>query len=150
MTPMQSIQDFTAQRKLAVVGASRSGKKFGNLAYRTLKAQGYKLFAVHPEATSIEGDPCVKKLSELPEAVDGVFVCVPPAQAERIVGEAASAGIKRIWFQQGSESAAAIRACSERGLAEVHGQCLLMFTKPSAWYHRAHRWVWKISGKLPA
>lgn len=85
----------------------------------------------------------------MPEPVDGVFISVPPAETERVVEEAAVAGIRRVWMQQGAESPPAVRFCEENGIQAVHGECILMFAEPTAFYHRLHRWVWKILGKLP-
>jgi predicted CoA-binding protein len=149
MTPKALVTDFVSQRKLAVVGVSRQGKKFGTMAFRELKAKGYRLLPVHPKAETIEGERCYPNLAALPEPVDGVLVVVPPAETEKVVREAAAAGIKRVWMQQGAESPAAIKFCQENGLNVVHGECILMFAEPAAWFHRAHRWVWKLLGKLP-
>ena len=149
MTSKAAVADFVSQRKLAVVGVSRKKMKFGNLAFRELKRQGYKLFPVHPHAEQLEGERCSASLAALPEPVEGVLVIVPPAQAERVVREAAAAGIRRVWLQQGAGSPAAIRFCAENGISAVHGECILMFAQPAAWYHRAHRWVWGLLGKLP-
>jgi predicted CoA-binding protein len=149
MSSRAMVTDFVAQRKLAVVGVSRQGRKFGNTAFRELKAKGYKLVPVHPQAETIEGERCYPNLASLPEPVDGVLVVVPPAETEKVVREAAAAGIKRVWMQQGAESPAAIKFCQENGLNTVHGECILMFAEPTAWFHRAHRWVWKLLGKLP-
>lgn len=149
MTSKAAVADFVSHRKLAVVGVSRKKMKFGNLAFKELKGKGYKLFPVHPHAEAIEGERCYRSLSALPEAVDGVLVIVPPAQAEQVVREAAAAGIRRVWLQQGAGSPAAIRLCEENGISVVHGECILMFAEPAAWYHRAHRWVWGLLRKLP-
>jgi hypothetical protein len=149
MTSKAAVADFVSQRKLAVVGVSRKRAKFGNLAFRELKRKGYKLFPVHPHAEQLEGERCSASLAALPEPVEGVLVIVPPAQAEQVVREAAAAGIRRVWLQQGAGSPATIRFCEDNGISVVHGECILMFAEPAAWYHRAHRWVWKLLGKLP-
>lgn len=149
MTSKAAVADFVSQRKLAVVGVSRKKLKFGNLAFRELKRKGYKLFPVHPHAEQLEGERCSASLAALPEPVDGLLVIVPPAQAEQVVREAAAAGIRRVWLQQGAGSPAAIRFCEDNGISVVHGECILMFAEPAAWYHRAHRWVWGLLGKLP-
>jgi len=81
MTSKAAVMDFVNQRSLAVVGVSRSGKKFGNTAYRELKAKGYRLVPVHPEAETLEGDLCARSLATLPTPVGGVLVIVPPGQA---------------------------------------------------------------------
>jgi predicted CoA-binding protein len=144
-----AVEDFVGRRTLAVVGVSRQGKKFGNLAFRELKAKGYRLLPVHPQAETIQGERCYPSLAALPEPVDGVLVIVPPAETGKVVREAAAAGIKRVWMQQGAESPEAIQFCQENGISAVHGECILMFAEPAAWFHRAHRWIWKLLGKLP-
>lgn len=64
--------------------------------------------------------------------------------------EAAECGIRRIWMQQGAESAEAVGFCERAGIPVVHGECILMFAEPPAWIHRAHRWLRGKFGKLPA
>lgn len=145
-----AVYDFLSQRSLAVVGVSRSGKKFGNTIYRELKARGYKLFPIHPEAETVEGDPSYRSFAELPEKVGGVVICVPPVRTEEVLHRAFEAGITRVWIQQGAESYAALRFCEKGGMSAVHGQCILMFAEPVVSFHRFHRWVWKLIGKYPA
>ena len=145
-----SVRDFIGQRTLAVVGVSRGGKKFGNFAYRELRAKGYRLFPIHPNAATVEGDPTYPELAALPEPVGGVLIMVPPAQAERVVRDAAAAGITRVWLQQGAESQAALDACDAAGITAVSGECILMFAEPAAWFHRAHRLGRRMFTGLPA
>ena len=149
MTSRVVVEDFLAQPKLAVVGASRDSKKFGNKVYKDLVAKGYQTFPVNPHADTIEGQPCYPNLRALPEAVGGVVVVVPPAETEKVVHEAAEVGIRRIWMQQGAESDTAIRFCQENGMSVVAGECILMFAAPVGFGHRMHRWVWGLLGKLP-
>jgi len=144
-----AVMDFIGQRSLAVVGVSRGGNKFGNTAYRELKAKGYQLVPVHPEAETLEGDRCAKNLASLPAPVGGVLVIVPPQQAEQVVREAAAAGIKRVWLQQGADSPAAIRLAESKGMSVVAGECILMFAEPAGFGHRAHRWIKGLFGGLP-
>ena len=146
-----TIEDFVAQRKLAVVGVSRSGKRFGAGAYRELKARGYQLYPVHPEAESLLGDRCFPSLAALPEPVDGALVIVPPAQSERVVDEAIAAGIRRVWLQQGAESDAAIERGQAAGISVVHHECILMFAgAPKIGFpHSMHRFFRGLFGRLP-
>jgi predicted CoA-binding protein len=150
MTSRAAVDDFLAQPGLALVGASRTGRKFGNTALRELLANGWRVFPVHPSAGHIDGVPCAASLASLPESVGGVVLVTPPSQTERLVEEAAEAGIKRVWMQQGAESPAAIQFCEEHGMQVIAGECILMFARPRRWYHLAHRWLWRVLGKLPA
>jgi len=149
MTSQNTITDFLSQRSVAVVGVSRDARKFGNTIYRTLREKGYKVFAVNRNAETVEGDRCYRNLGELPENVGWIVVCVPPEQAEQVAQEAAASGIRRIWFQQGAGSYAAIRYCEKNEIRTVSGECILMFAEPVTSFHRFHRWVWKVIGKYP-
>ena len=149
MASKAEINDFLAQQRLAVVGVSRAGRKFGNMAYRELRAKGYQVIPVNPRAETVEGDECFPSLKALPESVDGVLIVVPPAETENVVRDAAEAGIRRVWMQQGAESASAIQFCNQNGISTVHGECILMFAEPAPFFHRLHRWVWGLLGRLP-
>ena len=150
MPTRHAVESFTAERSLAIVGVSRSGKKFGNTILKELTGKGYTLYPVHPAAASIDGHQAYPHLSNLPAPVGGVIVVVPPAQAVQVVRDAHAAGITRVWLQQGAGSPEATRFCEERGMTAIDGECILMFTNPTAAVHRFHKWVWKVLGKLPS
>jgi predicted CoA-binding protein len=143
------IEDFISQRSLAIVGVSRKGNKFGNNAFKELKTKGYKLSLVHPSGEIIEGQQTYPSLKALPEKVGGVLVVVPPAQAEKVVGEAHEEGIDRVWLRQGAESKATIQYCEQNGMSVIYGKCILMFAQPLAFFHKPHRWVMGVLGQLP-
>jgi hypothetical protein len=149
MVSKAAIEDFLAQRRLAIVGVSREGRKFGNMALKELKAKGYHTVPINPHAENIAGERCYPNLNALPEPVGGVVVVVPPDETERVVRDATQAGIQHIWMQQGAESEAAIQFCEEQGINTIHGECILMFAEPTGFGHRLHRWVWGLLGKLP-
>jgi len=149
MTSKAVVDDFVAQRTWAVVGASRDQKKFGNMAFRELRRKGYRVIPINRNAKEIEGDPSYPNLEALPEPVDAVLVVTPPAETERVVQDAAKAGIRRVWLQPGAESDAAIRFCEANGITVVHGECIMMFARIPGFGHRAHRWAWGLLGKLP-
>ena len=148
-TSQSTVNDFITQKSLALVGVSRNPGKFGNVAYRALKIKGYRLYPVNRNVDTIEDAPCYPDLKSLPEKVDGVLIVVPAKETEQVVKQADALGIKRVWMQQGSESESAIRFCHEHGIQEVHGECILMFAKPVQSYHKFHRFLMRLFGKLP-
>lgn len=148
-TSQTAVKNFLAQKTLAVVGLSRSGDAFSNMVYKDLKSKGYRLFAVNPNAESIQGEKCYPNLSALPEKVGGVLLFTQPAVTEQVVKDAAAAGIRNIWIQQGAESAGALQFCEQNQLAAVSGHCIMMFAEPVAFLHRPHRWILGLLGKLP-
>ena len=50
MTTRASIDDFLKQRTIAVVGASRDKRKFGNTLFRELRSKGYAAIPVNPHS----------------------------------------------------------------------------------------------------
>jgi len=148
MTSRAAVDQFLSEKRLALAGASRNGKKFGNAVVKELTKKGYSFSLVHPEADEIEGVRCVSSIADLPDDIGGLVLVVPPEQTTRLVQEAAEAGIGNVWMQQGSESAEAIAFCAEHGISAVHGECILMFADPGG-IHRFHHWLWGLFGKLP-
>jgi predicted CoA-binding protein len=149
MNTSQSIQAFLAEPALAVVGVSRSGRGFGNLACRELRTKGYRVYPVHPAATSVDGNRCYRQIEDLPERVGAMLVVVPPSEAAQVVRDAAQAGIRHVWLQQGAESPEVLKICREREIDAVSGECVLMFANPTG-YHKAHKWLRGLFGRLPA
>jgi predicted CoA-binding protein len=149
MASKAAIDAFLAEPAIAVVGVSRSGKGFGSGAMRELLRKGYRIYPVNSHADLVDGERCYRSLADVPEPVRAVLVVVPPDEALGVVREAAKVGITRVWLQQGAESPLVRLACDELGLETVAGECILMFARPTG-VHNAHRWVWKLMGKLPA
>jgi uncharacterized protein len=138
MATKAEIDNFMALKSLAVVGVSRNTRKFGYSIFQSLKTSGYKVFAINPNASTIEGDPCYPNLSALPEKVEGIVIVLPPDQTEMAVQDAKNLGIKNIWMQQGAESKNAVQFCKDNGLQVITGECILMFPRPTAFIHRFH------------
>jgi len=149
MSSKAAIDDFLSRPAMALVGMSRGGRKFGNFAYRALKSKGYRVYPVHPHASSIDGVRCYPDFAALPEPVDNLLVIIPSKQAVTAIRSAAAVGIHHIWLQQGSESPEVLNACHELGVNVISGECILMFAKPAG-YHKVHRWINGFLGKLPA
>ncbi|MDH3267692.1 MAG: CoA-binding protein [Ignavibacteria bacterium] len=150
MNSKKVVEDFLAQKKVAVVGVSRKKTKFGNAIYKELKQKNYQVYPINPNMDAFEGNTCYPDLLSLPEKVDAVVINVPPVQTEKVVREAKEAGINKVWLQQGSQSEDAIKFCKENRIDCVSNECILMFAQPSAFIHRAHKWVWGVLGKLPS
>ncbi|MEM0018150.1 MAG: CoA-binding protein [Candidatus Korarchaeum sp.] len=110
---------------VAVVGVSRNPEKWGYKLYRFFKGHYRKVYPVNPGADEIDGDKVYPDLRSLPELPDVVDIVVPPAVAREVVREAISLGVRRIWFQPGSEDEEAIRLCKEAGVEVIWGICLM-------------------------
>jgi len=131
MADESSIEYFLSLRTVAVVGASRDRNKYGNIVYRFLREQGLKVYAVNPATRSVEDDPCYPSLDKLPEKVEGIVVVVPPLATEKIVRQAAAAGIRAVWMQPGAESKDAVEFCEASGIRVVANACILVKARPA-------------------
>lgn len=146
----ETVREFLGHRSLALVGFSRSGKKFSNHVYKELSEKGYKLFPINPAAEEPSDVKVYPSLRDLPEPVSAALIVVPRAKTADVVREAAEVGVTSVWIQQGAESEEAVRVCQEKNLSFVSGRCILMFAEPAIWFHRVHRGVLGLFGRLPA
>jgi predicted CoA-binding protein len=144
----QAIQDFINCKNIAVVGVSRNATKFGNLAYKELKQRGYQVYAVNPAMKEFQGEPCYPDLSALQGKVDGVLLTVRPDQGKAVLEEASRVGIKNVWVQQQADNPALLESGRQLGLNLVSGKCILMYAPPVHSFHKFHRTINMIFGKL--
>jgi uncharacterized protein len=145
-----SVQEFISGKRIALVGASRTNDKykFGNMAAAELKRRGYEIFFVHPLAETINGETTFPSLSALAGKVDSVLVCIPAAKGAQVLQDAAAAGHRNVWIQQGGESPELIELGKELGLNLVTGKCILMYAQPVRGYHTIHRFIARVTGQL--
>ncbi|HEY9687553.1 MAG TPA: CoA-binding protein [Coleofasciculaceae cyanobacterium] len=125
------LAEFPKYRKWAVIGVSEDREKYGNKIYRDLREAGYTVYAVNPKLETVEGDPCYSSVKTLPETPDVVDLVVPPKVAEQAIRDCLELGIKRVWFQPGSESDEAIRLAKDGDMEVVHDACIMI--QKQAW-----------------
>src|ERR1051325_7782599 len=96
----EKIDDFLAQKRIAVAGVSRNNSRHptGNLIYRRLKITGHNVFPVNPHMQTFEGDRCYPDLQSIPGGVDGAVIVTRPEATERIVRDCNDAGVRRVWM----------------------------------------------------
>jgi predicted CoA-binding protein len=146
MNPL--IEQFVSQKRIAVVGMSRSGKKFGNTVAKELKAKGYEIYPVHPEVAEIDGFACSPSLSSLGGKIDAVWISVSPAKVSPVLSEAAEIGLKNIWLQQGAWSKEVQQTIDQLNLSVVSKKCIMMYAPLVKSVHKFHRTIKGIFGGL--
>jgi predicted CoA-binding protein len=125
------IQDFLAQKRIAVAGVSRDNTRHpaGNLIYRRLKQTGHDVFPV--------------------------VVITGPAATERIVRDCRDAGVRRVWMHQSigkgtSVSPEAVEYCRQFDISVIAGACPMMYGPGVDFGHTCMRWVLRLTRRLPA
>jgi len=136
------VQDFLAQKKIAVVGVSDKRETGCNLAYKKFKENGYQVFAVNPHIGTYEDATCYPDLKSIPEKPEAVFILTSPKVTEQIVQQCIDLGVKHIWMHcmmgtrpglaagMTSVSQDAVRLCHENGIAVIPGACPNQYLKP--------------------
>ncbi|MBU0508757.1 CoA-binding protein [bacterium] len=143
-TAAARIEDFLAQRRIAVVGVSRDEKGFARVMFRDFLSYGYDVVPVNPNAVTVEDRPCYPNVAAISPPVDGVFVLTAPSIAGQIVTECLSTGVPRVWvhFASGSKKLdpELIERCEKGGVSLIRGFCPYMFIRQTNWFHRLHGW----------
>lgn len=156
MTLEEKTAEFLAQKRIAVVGVSRSAGT-GNGLYDRMKERGYEVFAINPNATEINGEPCFPNLKAVPGGVDAVMIATRPEISEQVVGECVELGIRYVWMHynalfgesNSSVSETAVNLCRENGINVIPGGCPMMFGQTADFGHKCMRWILGVTGKLP-
>ena len=141
------IEKFLAQKELAIAGASRDKKKFGNKVFEFLRSKEYNLFPIHPETTELEGIKCYKTPSEVPQNIKHLYVVTPQHSTDRIIQWALERGFDMIWFQQKSDTPMSLKMAQDKGIEIIKDKCLFMYLDPKGG-HAFHRFFVKLFGKL--
>ena len=159
MTPTTletKVEDFLAQKRIAVAGVSRdkSHHPAGNLIYQRLKRTGHEVFPVNPNMPSFEGDRCYPDLQSIPGGVDGVVIITRPETTQQIVRDCSSAGVRRVWMHQSmakgsSVSPDAVEYCRQHDISVIAGACPMMFGPGVDFGHTCMRVIMRLTGGLP-
>ena len=149
MVAQATIEDFLSQKKMAVIGASRTGNKIGNSVLKELPAKGYTLFPVHPQMEYVGDAKCYPSATALPEPVDAAFIAVSPVKSINAVKDAHAAGITKLWIQQGAQSEESLQYCADNNIQVVSGECIFMHVEPVESIHKFHRFFRKLFGRMP-
>jgi hypothetical protein len=155
---MQSIKDaageFLATKRIGITGVSRNPERHGsNMVYQRLRARGYEVFAINPNADEVEGDPCYHDLKSIPEGVEAVVIGTRPEIADGTMRECAELGIRHVWMHRGpgpgsvSESAAVYGR--EQGINVIDGGCPLMFDPTADFGHKCMKAIFTLTGAVP-
>jgi acetate---CoA ligase (ADP-forming) len=94
---------FFSPRSVAIIGASASEGKPGNVVIKNIVANGYdgQLFLVNPKGGEILGRPVLRKVSDLPEGIDLAVIIVPAKDTPTALRDVAARGIEHVVLSAG-------------------------------------------------
>ena len=154
-TMKEAASEFLAHKKIAVTGVSKNQNGAANLIYRKLRSAGYKVSAVNPNATVVEGDICYSNLKSIPEKPEAVVIVNKPATTYQIVKDCAESGINNVWMHNGmnqsgsSVSDEGVKFCHEHNMKVIPGGCPMMYINNTDIGHKFMRWMKNLTGSLP-
>lgn len=124
MSPDQVKQILIDTKTIAVVGMSTNPDRPSHSVPLYLRAHGYKIIPVNPNATEIEGEKAYPDLLSIPEPIDTVEIFLPSEQVPPIVEQAIQVGAKVVWMQEGVRNDEAAQRAEAAGLKVVQDRCM--------------------------
>jgi predicted CoA-binding protein len=154
VTIKEAATEFLARKRIAVTGVSRNPQGHGgNLVYQRLGQRGYEVFAVNPNAETVEGDRAYSDVKSIPGGVEAVVIGTKPETAEATMRECAELGINHVWMHRsvgtGSVSSSATEYGRKRGITVIDGGCPLMFDPTADFGHKCMRFFLSLSQAVP-
>lgn len=154
MTMIREVEDFLGLHRIAMVGVSRDPNDFSRKLFQEMCQRGYDMVPVNLVAEEIDGRDCFQCLQAVKPPVEGVLVMTPFYETIRVVRDCAEAGVRRVWLYRaggkGAVSPEAIEFCKDNSIQVVDGHCPFMFLPATAFPHRAHGFLLKITRRYPA
>jgi predicted CoA-binding protein len=109
---------------IAVVGLSNNPLRASYFVGFYLKRHGYRVIPVNPRETEILGEPCYKRLADVPGRVDIVNVFRAPDALPGIAEEAAAIQAGNLWCQFTVINEPGARIAEAGGLSVVMDRCI--------------------------
>jgi predicted CoA-binding protein len=114
---------------VAIVGATDNPGKYGSVIYRDLKRKGFRVFAVNPHRSTVDGDEAYPDLASLPEAPTVVNFVVPPEATLTVLKEADQLGYRNVWVQPGAESPAVLLYLQQNKFNYLANACIMIHSR---------------------
>lgn len=118
------LEVLKGSKNIAVVGATSTANRPGNVATRFLLDHGFNMIPVNPTETEVHERTAYSSLSEIPETVDIVSVFRRAEAVPPIVDEAIKIGAKVVWMQEGIVHEEAAAKAREAGLEVIMDRCI--------------------------
>jgi predicted CoA-binding protein len=150
---LETIEDFLAQKRIAMAGISRDAASFSVKLFEELCRRGYDVVPVNPNTAEVQGRRCFARVQDIQPPVEAALLMTSPEATETVVNDCAEAGVRRIWMYRaggkGAVSTKAVAFCRQQGIRVVPGQCPFMFLPDTAAFHRFHGLIRKVTGRYP-
>ena len=117
---------LTHSRVIAVVGHSDKTYRDSYDVGRYLRRAGYRVYAVNPNITAVDGERAYARLTDVPEPIDIVNVFRRPAALPQVVEETLPLHARALWTQLGVVHPQAEARARAAGLITVVNLCIMV------------------------
>ncbi len=149
MSKKQSIEQFLAPKKLAIVGVSGNTKKFGYAIFKELREKGFDICPINPKLDEIDGVKVYASVIDIPDEYEKLFIVTPKSETDTIIKQAAEKGIKHVWVQQTANTKETETIAKDLNIDLIYKECIFMFAEPVQSIHKFHKAIWKFFRLLP-
>jgi predicted CoA-binding protein len=154
LTMNEAASAFLAKKRIAVTGVSRNPQGHGsNVVYQRLRDRGYEVFAVNPNAGTVEGDPSYPNVKSIPGGVEAVVIGTNPERSGATIAECAELGIQHVWMHRGpGKGSVDLEAATygrSVGIEVIDGGCPCMFAETADVGHKIMKFFMSLSGNVP-
>ena len=123
-----SLLPLLRPRSVVVVGVSRRHRTVGRAILHNIVACGFTgpVYAVSPQAATLEGVPCVASVDDLPEQVDLAVIAVPPSAVLEVAEQSGRNGVRAlavITAALGTAGAELLAICRRHGMRLLGPNC---------------------------
>jgi len=112
-------------KAVAIIGASNDRRKYGNKAVRAYQQQGYTVYPINPNETTVEGLLAFRSIKDVPVRPERTSVYVPPQVLLKLLPEIAARGCDELWLNPGTESPEVLAEAERLGLKVVQACSIL-------------------------
>ncbi len=153
MVGKKDIENFYASETIAVIGASRNKRKYGNMIFSELQKRGYDVIPVNPNAKEINGKKVYASIKDIKSKIDAALIIVPASQQEKVAKECVDSGVKIVWMHEhimkGVTNPFALAIVANSGATIITGFCPFMFMPQSGFPHNFHKAILGFFRALP-
>lgn len=104
---------------IAVLGASRDRRKYGNKALRAFRDQGYTVVPINPTESEVEGERAYASVLDYPGNIDEATVYLPPKAGMTALDSLAAKQIGQVWLNPGADAPEVVARARALGLRPV-------------------------------
>jgi len=114
---------------IAIVGATDAPGKYGGIIYRDLKRKGFRVVAVNPGRSAVDGDPAYRSISDLSDEPDIVNIVVPPRRTLAVLDDVSRLSDPVVWIQPGAADDEVRRRVEDLGIPALIDACIMVATR---------------------